>query len=82
MYGRAEVGSVARSYTEVWVSDGSTLLILAGASQTNFYAVRGNTLYTAGDGILMGTVRRLVLEVCKEKCAPCFAPNFEQTRVC
>jgi len=46
--------------------DGS---LLEGAS-TNFYAVVGDTLYTAGEGVLMGTVRKLVLEVCAREGVP------------
>ncbi|GMI22300.1 hypothetical protein TrRE_jg12883, partial [Triparma retinervis] len=31
-------------------------------SQTNFYAVMNGVLHTAGEGVLAGTVRRLLLE--------------------
>ncbi|CAM9714965.1 unnamed protein product [Phaeothamnion confervicola] len=37
---------------------------LLEGTQTNFYAVVNGTLHTAGAGVLEGTVRRLVLEVC------------------
>lgn len=33
-------------------------------TQTNFAALQAGTLRTAGSGVLMGTVRRLLLEVC------------------
>lgn len=45
-------------------SDGT---ILEGLS-SNFYVVMGGTLYTAGEGVLPGTVRDLVLEVGAPKC--------------
>ena len=43
--------------------------ILEG-SQTNFYAIVDGSLVTAGEGILMGTVRRLALEVCERERIP------------
>ena len=43
--------------------------ILEG-SQTNFYAIVDGALVTAGEGILMGTVRRLALEVCERESIP------------
>ena len=43
--------------------------ILEG-SQTNFYAIVDGALVTAGEGILMGTVRRLALEVCERERIP------------
>lgn len=33
-------------------------------TQTNFYAVMDGKLWTAGEGVLEGTVRRLLLDVC------------------
>ena len=39
-------------------------LVLEG-TQTNFFAIEDDTLYTATDGVLMGTVRGVVLEVHK-----------------
>ena len=41
-------------------------LVLEG-TQTNFFAVEDNTLYTAKEGVLMGTVRGVVLEVINER---------------
>ena len=35
-------------------------------TQTNFYAVRGGVVYTAEEGVLPGTVRSLVLDVCRD----------------
>eukprot|EP00537_Pseudo-nitzschia_pungens_P002656 CAMPEP_0172358452 /NCGR_PEP_ID=MMETSP1060-20121228/2762_1 /TAXON_ID=37318 /ORGANISM="Pseudo-nitzschia pungens, Strain cf. cingulata" /LENGTH=390 /DNA_ID=CAMNT_0013079663 /DNA_START=151 /DNA_END=1323 /DNA_ORIENTATION=+ len=43
--------------------------ILEG-SQTNFYAIIDGALHTAGEGILEGTVRRLVLDVCRAEGIP------------
>mmetsp|Transcript_31449 Transcript_31449/g.53089 ORF Transcript_31449/g.53089 Transcript_31449/m.53089 type:complete len:325 (+) Transcript_31449:109-1083(+) len=37
--------------------------ILEGLS-SNFFAVRGRTIYTAGEGMLSGTMRRMVLDIC------------------
>jgi len=40
-------------------------------SQTNFYAIKDNTtLYTADEGILKGTVRTIVLDVCQKHNIP------------
>ena len=39
-------------------------LVLEG-TQTNFFAILDDTLYTAKEGVLMGTVRGVVLEVPK-----------------
>ena len=33
-------------------------------TQTNFFAVIEDTVYTAEEGVLMGTVRGVLLEVC------------------
>lgn len=41
--------------------EGGTLL---EGTQTNFYAVMEGKLWTAGEGVLEGTVRRLLLQVC------------------
>ena len=50
---------------------------LPEGTQTNFFAVLGGTLYTVGDGVLEGTVRRVVLEVCARDGIPVelVAPN-------
>ena len=40
---------------------------LLEGSQTNFFAVLDGKVHTAGDGILAGTVRRLLLEVCERE---------------
>ena len=50
---------------------------LPEGTQTNFFAVRDGTLFTAGDGVLEGTVRRVVLEVCARDGIPVefVAPN-------
>jgi branched-subunit amino acid aminotransferase/4-amino-4-deoxychorismate lyase len=43
---------------------------LPEGTQTNFFAVKGGTLFTAGEGVLEGTVRRVVLEVCERDGIP------------
>ena len=43
---------------------------LLEGSQTNFYAIVDGAVVTAGEGILAGTVRRLLLEVCEREGIP------------
>ncbi len=43
---------------------------LLEGSQTNFYALVNGAVHTAGEGILMGTVRRLLIEVCEREGIP------------
>ena len=43
---------------------------LLEGSQTNFFAVQDGAVVTAGDGVLAGTVRRLLLEVCDREGIP------------
>jgi len=43
---------------------------LPEGSQTNFFAVVGGKVVTASEGILAGTVRRLLLEVCEREGIP------------
>ena len=43
---------------------------LLEGSQTNFYALIDGAVHTAGEGVLAGTVRRLLLEVCKREGIP------------
>ena len=43
---------------------------LLEGSQTNFFAIRDGAVHTAAEGILEGTVRRLVLEVCAREGIP------------
>jgi branched-subunit amino acid aminotransferase/4-amino-4-deoxychorismate lyase len=43
---------------------------LLEGSQTNFYAIVDGAVHTAGSGILEGTVRRLLLEVCAREGIP------------
>lgn len=33
---------------------------------SNFFVVKDSTIYTAGEGIIYGTIRNIVLEACKE----------------
>jgi branched-subunit amino acid aminotransferase/4-amino-4-deoxychorismate lyase len=40
--------------------------IMEGLS-SNFFAVKDSTLYTAGDGVLLGTVRDLIIKECKAR---------------
>lgn len=37
---------------------------------SNFFAVKDGKLYTAGEGILLGTVRHIVLQVCEQEGIP------------
>lgn len=34
--------------------------------QSNFFAIKNGTVYTKGDGVLQGTVRNLVITLCKK----------------
>lgn len=43
---------------------------LLEGSQTNFFAVKDGTVYTAGEGVLEGTVRDVVLKVCEANGIP------------
>lgn len=43
---------------------------LLEGSQTNFYAIIDGAVHTAGEGVLAGTVRRLLLEVCEREGIP------------
>ena len=43
---------------------------LLEGSQTNFYALLDGAVHTAGEGVLEGTVRRLLLEVCAREGIP------------
>lgn len=43
---------------------------LLEGTQTNFFTMKDKTLYTAGEGVLEGTVRQLVIDVCKDNSIP------------
>ena len=43
---------------------------LLEGSQTNFYALIDGAVHTADEGVLAGTVRRLILEVCEREGIP------------
>ncbi|GMF19028.1 unnamed protein product [Phytophthora fragariaefolia] len=60
---------MAPDMEEVILMDPATRHLLEG-SQTNFYAIQDGAVYTAEEGILKGTVRTLVLEVCAEHGIP------------
>jgi hypothetical protein len=60
---------MAPDMEEVILMDPATRQLLEG-SQTNFYAIQDGTVYTAEEGILKGTVRSLVLEVCEQNGIP------------
>ncbi|KAG6618881.1 thioredoxin-like protein [Phytophthora cinnamomi] len=60
---------MAPDMEEVILMDPATRHLLEG-SQTNFYAIQDGAVYTAEEGILKGTVRSLVLEVCAENGIP------------
>mmetsp|Transcript_34468 Transcript_34468/g.48115 ORF Transcript_34468/g.48115 Transcript_34468/m.48115 type:complete len:442 (+) Transcript_34468:242-1567(+) len=66
-----------RSEIEKLVSPDANEFVLLDArngiiegSQSNFYALIGGRLYTAGEGILEGTIRRVVLDVCRREKIP------------
>ena len=59
-----------------WCDDVQILLVteegaVLEGTQTNFFAVQDNKLYTAQEGVLMGTVRGVVLQVgdCRLRCS-------------
>ncbi|OWZ17934.1 Thioredoxin [Phytophthora megakarya] len=56
---------MAPDMEEVILMDPATRQLLEG-SQTNFYVIQEGAVHTAEEGILKGTVRSLVLEVCEE----------------
>ena len=37
---------------------------------SNFFAIKDGTVYTAGEGVLLGTVREVVIEACKREGIP------------
>merc|ERR1711865_895535 len=60
-----------------------TMIILEG-SQTNFYAIhKDGTVYTAEDGILRGTVRTILLDICAREHIPVVLepPNMKLTDI-
>merc|ERR1711865_1101338 len=60
-----------------------TMIILEG-SQTNFYAIhKDGTVYTAEDGILKGTVRTILLDICAREHIPVVLepPNMKLTDI-
>jgi len=54
-------------------------LRLLEGSQTNFYALIDGAVHTADEGVLKGTVRRLLFEVCEREGIPVVlsAPSLE-----
>ncbi|KAG2768123.1 hypothetical protein JG687_00008347 [Phytophthora cactorum] len=66
---RAIYDRMAPDMEEVILMDPATRHLLEG-SQTNFYTIQDGAVYTAEEGILKGTVRSLVLEVCAENGIP------------
>ncbi|KAL0587015.1 hypothetical protein ABG067_003355 [Albugo candida] len=54
---------------EILLMDRETTKIYEG-SQTNFYAIQDNKVYTADEGVLNGTVRSLILEECQKHSIP------------
>ncbi|KAI9911297.1 hypothetical protein PsorP6_009053 [Peronosclerospora sorghi] len=57
--------TMASDVEEVILMDPNTRQLLEG-SQTNFYVIQNDTVLMAREGILKGTVRSLVLEVCEQ----------------
>lgn len=66
---KAIYDAMPKDVEEIVLMDPASHMLLEG-SQTNFFAIRGGTIFTADDGILKGTVRSLVLEVCAERGIP------------
>lgn len=62
---KAIYDKIAPNVEEVILMDQETRHLLEG-SQTNFYAIQDDMVYTAEEGILKGTVRSLVLDVCAQ----------------
>ncbi|KAL1520678.1 hypothetical protein AB1Y20_022247 [Prymnesium parvum] len=66
---RAPLEALKRpDFNELLLADENDALL--EGSQTNFFAIQDGVLYTAGEGVLAGTVRRLVLEVCEREGIP------------
>ena len=61
-------GSAVGAVNELLLADDDGALL--EGSQTNFFALVDGAVHTAGDGILAGTVRRLLLEVCEREGIP------------
>lgn len=61
--------SLPPNVEEIVLMDPATHELLEG-SQTNFYAIQGGAVHTANDGILNGTVRALVLDMCEKSGIP------------
>ena len=59
----------ALAVEEVLLIESDTGAVLEG-TQTNFYAVKDGAVHTADAGVLKGTVRALVLEVCEAEGIP------------
>lgn len=76
---KAIYDGLPKDVEEIVLMDPSTHELLEG-SQTNFYAIQGGAVHTASDGILSGTVRALVLDVCAQNDIPVVLapPNLEQ----
>lgn len=66
---KAIYDAMPKDVEEIILMEPTSHLLLEG-SQTNFYAIRDGKIFTAEDGILKGTVRSLVLEVCEENDIP------------
>ena len=54
--------------------------LLEGTS-TNFYGVRDGTVYTAGDGVLEGITRRIVLDLLPEIGIPCHLNAITESEI-
>jgi len=66
---RAPLEALMRDDMNELILATSTGELLEG-SQTNFFAIQDGAVHTAGEGILEGTVRRLLLEVCSREGVP------------
>ncbi|CAM9423978.1 unnamed protein product, partial [Chrysoparadoxa australica] len=63
---RESIVNLALPETNEVIMHGEDGELLEG-TQTNFYAIINGAVHTAADGILEGTVRKLILEVCAEE---------------
>lgn len=66
---KAIYDSLPLDVEEIVLMDPATRELLEG-SQTNFYIIQDGAVHTANDGILNGTVRALVLDVCDKSGIP------------
>jgi len=67
---RSEIEKLVGPHVNEFVLMDDKHEIITEGSQSNFYALIGGKLYTAGEDVLEGTIRRLVLDVCQRENIP------------